>query len=411
MFISESTEGKLPRYTAEESLDRFSIVVLMILTVYKFAFLPTTLAQSVRCGAIALLFIICYRSISRVPGIGWVLQFAVVITGCTLFAGGGLQNALYAAILGLNAVALFLGFAQLKEKYGLYGVLSALFWPLLLVCLANDLFVFTAHVNNSVSSYLIGNKFSTGDIHSLLIVIYGTLLAERHGYVIYNWGIFWVFVVETVLVLAKASAMTALLGFLLAVAVVVVIPTKVKGFCSRGSVFIGVLAIANIVFFGSGMMLQNPYVQSFVQDVLGRSLTMTGRTPIYDSLGIIIGSSPFVGYGYGNNIVERVVGWGNAQNGIADIAVLYGLVGVVSFGLMVHGVLGEKRERNEKALSLIGVLYGSILASLVEVSFGIAFYFALAIVAVSLCDDCWQDRASCTDDVSDRDDFRFERRM
>lgn len=411
MFISKSTEGKLPRYTAEESLDRFTIVVLMILTVYKFAFLPTTLAQSVRCGAIALLFIICCRSISRVPGIGWVLQFAVVITCCTLFAGGGFQNALYAAILGLNAAALFLGFVQLKEKYGLYGALSALFWPLLLVCLANDLFVFTAHVNNSVSSYLIGNKFSTGDIHSLLIVIYGTLLAERHGYVIYNWGIFWVFVVETVLVLAKASAMTALLGFLLAVAVVVVIPKKVKGFCSRGSVFIGVLAIANIVFFGSGMMLQNPYVQSFIQDVLGRSLTMTGRTPIYDSLGNIIGTSPFVGYGYGNNIVERVVGWGNAQNGIADIAVMYGLVRVVSFGLMVHGVLGEKWERNEKALSLIGVLYGSILASLVEVSFGIAFYFALAIVSVSLCDVCCQDRASCTDDVSDRDDFRFEGQM
>lgn len=411
MLISKQTQRALPRYTAEESFDRFSIVVLMILTVYKFAFLPTTLAQSFRCGAIALLLIICYRSFPKVPGIGWVLQFAFVITGCTLFAGGGPQNALYAAILGLNAVALFLGFAQLKDKYGLYGALSALFWPLLLLCLANDFFVFTAHVNNSVSSYLIGNKFSTGDIHSLLIVIYGTLLAERHGFVIYNWGIFWFFVVETVLVLAKASAMTALLGFLLATAVVVIIPTKLKDFCSRGAVFIGVLTIANIVFFGSGMMLQNPYVQSFIQDVLGRSLTMTGRTPIYDSLGIIIGTSPFIGYGYGNNIVERVVGWGNAQNGIADIAVMYGLVGVVSFGLMVHGVLGEGGGRNEKALSLIGVLYGTILASLVEVSFGIAFYFALAIVSISLCDVCRQNGDSCTDDISDRDDLRVERRM
>lgn len=410
-MISKSTQMKLPRYNAEESLDRFSIVVLMILSVYKFAFLPTTLAQSVRCGAIALLLIICYRSIPKVPGIGWVLQFAFVITGCTLFAGGGPQNALYAAILGLNAVALFLGFAQLKDRYGLYGALSALFWPLLLMCLVNDLFVFTAHVNNSVSSYLIGNKFSTGDIHSLLVVIYGTLLAERHGYVIYNWGIFWAFVAETVLVLVKASAMTALLGFLLAVAVVVAIPTKVKDICSKGAVFIGVLAIANIVFFGSGMMLQNPYVQSFIQDVLGRSLTMTGRTPIYDSLGIIIGISPFVGFGYGNNIVERVVGWGNAQNGIADIAVMYGLVGVASFGLMVHGVLGEKGERNEKALSLIGVLYGTILTSLVEVSFGIAFYFALAIVSVSLSVSCRQVRSDCTDGISKLDDPRFARRM
>lgn len=411
MLISKPTQGTLPIYTAKESFDRFSIVVLMIMTVYKFAFLPTALAQSVRCGAIALLIIICFRSISRVPGIGWVFQFAVEITGCTVFAGGGPQNALYAAILGLNVVALFLGFAQLKEKYGLFGALSSLFWPLLLVCLANDFVVFAAHINNSLSSYLIGNKFSTGDIHSLLIVVYGTLLAERHGYVVYNWGIFWIFVVETILVLIKASAMTALLGFLLAVAVVVVIPSKVKSFCSRGVVFIGVLAIANIVFFCSGMMLQNPYVQSFIQDVLGRSLTMTGRTPIYDRLGFIIGASPYVGYGYGNTIVERVVGWGNAQNGVAEIVVMYGLVGLVSFGLMVHGVLGEKGERNEKALSLIGVLYGMILTSLVEVSFGIAFYFALAIVSVSLSASCRQVRSDCTDCISKFDDPRFARRM
>ena len=400
MLISKPTKSALPIYTAKESLDRFSVVALMIMTVYKFAFLPTALAQSVRCGAIALLLIICFRSIPRVPGIGWVFQFSFAITGCTVFAGGGPQNALYAAILGLNVVALFLGFAQLKEKYGLYGALSALFWPLLLVCLANDLAVLTAHVNNSESSYLIGNKFSTGDIHSLLIVVYGTLLTERHGYVVYNWGIFWIFVVETVLVLIRASAMTSLLGFLLAVAVVVVIPSKVKSYCSRGSVFIGVLAIANIVFFGSGMMLQNPYVQSFIQDVLGRSLTMTGRTPIYDSLGIIIGASPYVGYGYGNNIVERVVGWGNAQNGVAEIVVMYGLVGLASFGLMVFRVLEKKGKRNEKALSLIGVLYGMILTSLVEVSFGIAFYFALAVVSVSLQGVCRQEGTDCSGDVS-----------
>lgn len=400
MLISKPTQETLPIYTAKESFDRFSIVVLMIMTVYKFAFLPTALAQSVRCGAIALLIIICFRSISRVPGIGWVFQFAVVITVCTVFAGGGPQNALYAAILGLNVAALFLGFAQLKEKYGLFGALSSLFWPLLLVCLANDFVVFAAHMNNSESSYLIGNKFSTGDIHSLLIVVYGTLLAERHGYVVYNWGIFWIFVVETVLVLIKASAMTALLGFLLAVAVVVVIPSKVKSYCSKGAVYIGVLAIANIVFFSSGMMLQNPYVQSFIQDVLGRSLTMTGRTPIYDSLGFIIGASPYVGYGYGNTIVERVVGWGNAQNGVADIVVMYGLVGLVSFGLMVYHVLDNKEKRNEKALSLIGVLYGMILTSLVEVSFGIAFFFALAVASVSLHDVCRWDETGCSGDVS-----------
>lgn len=62
MLISKPTQGTLPIYTAKESFDRFSIVVLMIMTVYKFAFLPTALAQSVRCGAIALLIIICFRS-------------------------------------------------------------------------------------------------------------------------------------------------------------------------------------------------------------------------------------------------------------------------------------------------------------------------------------------------------------
>lgn len=52
-----------------------------------------------------------------------------------------------------------------------------------------------------------------------------------------------------------------------------------------------------------------------------------------------------------------------------------------------------------------------ILTSLVEVSFGIAFYFALAIVSVSLSVSCRQVRPDCTDGISKLDDPRFARRM
>ena len=57
---------------------------------------------------------------------------------------------------------------------------------------------------------------------------------------------------------------------------------------------------------------------------------MTGRTPIYDCLELLINEKPVFGWGYGNTAVMALVGYGNAQNGIAELMVNYGAFGVLA---------------------------------------------------------------------------------
>lgn len=375
------------RKTVGEQLLPFVESFLLLITVYKLSGIPTFVMQGMRCSAIALLLILNFQTFARVPSRRMALfsAFSIAIPLCTIAAGGDLENVLYAFVQGLNIIALFISVNGMNRRMGIFGTLDVLFWSLLVLSFANDLSVFTSSSNVSTTTYLIGNKFSTGDIHILLTGIYAALLAYKHGYVRYNWGIFWALVVESSAVLIKANAMTSLLSYLLATAVVVFLPKKACRVLTRGPVVVGTILIINAIYFGTGMLLNVPWVQYFIQGVLGRSLTMTGRTPIYNVLGIIIGEKPLFGWGYGNSIVRQVVGWGNAQNGLAEIVVNYGIVGAIAFSISIMGALDECGQAHRKyTLPMIGIVYGTILASLVEISFGLSFFLSLSIITSAL---------------------------
>lgn len=355
--------------------------LLLIFSAYKFSFVTTDVMRIIRIGSVALLLLIHFRALRRLPNLFWIVQYCVAIIVCTILAGAATINILYAVLQGLMILTFFVTFDDLRHKYGTIEVLKILFVILLVVCLLNDATVIGSRQNLSGTAYLIGNKFATGDLHVLVVAVYAIFLSKKSGYVLYNWGIYWLLVAWSVFILIKASAMTSLLGFLVSVLITVVLTNKAKGLLLNGWLFVAVLAAANIIYFGTGYLLENEFVQHFVRDILGRSLTLTGRTPIYDALNLIISERPYFGWGYGSDIVERVVGYGNAQNGIADLAVLYGAVGVVSFALFMIGTVRQKGGASPYALPLTGLLYSVILTSMAEITFGLSFFFRVALLA------------------------------
>ena len=187
-------------------------------------------------------------------------------------------------------------------------------------------------------------------------------------------------VFESAIVLVKASAMTALLCLLLSIALTLFLTNRVAHKLSEGLVITIVIVAANVIYFGTGMLLNIPAVQFFIQDVLGRSLTMTGRTPIYDCLELLINEKPVFGWGYGNTAVMALVGYGNAQNGIAELMVNYGAFGVLAFFATVIGLFPSVKKFRSHNPRLVAIIYGTILASLVEISFGLVFFFALSLI-------------------------------
>ena len=84
--------------------------------------------------------------------------------------------------------------------------------------------------------------------------------------------------------------------------------------------------------------------------------------------------SPYVGWGYGSPVVSEVVGYGNAQNGIMELLVRYGIVGTVGFLLVIIVLLPTPKSSapikdSEFVKGCVGVLYGMFVVSLVGDTF------------------------------------------
>lgn len=67
---------------------------------------------------------------------------------------------------------------------------------------------------------------------------------------------------------------------------------------------------------------------------IGKTGNILSRTLIYKNLGTIISKKPWIGYGYGTAVVSRYFG-PNAQNGLAQVAIQSGIIGVVLM-LLIH---------------------------------------------------------------------------
>lgn len=375
------------------TLDFFVSLLLMLFIVYKISFVPEMVMQALKCLSIALLILMHGRAMRHIGRFWAVVLLALVQPICTLLAGETLMNGAYALVNGLCLISLLLTFKSLSISFGSFSVAGSFFWLLLVVSMANDMSVFLSPLHRAETEYLLGNKFITGYTHMLLVGLYAVLLSHKSGYVCYNWGLFWALLIESAIVVTTADTMTATIGLVIVAVMALLLPKAAAKVLSIGVIAAAVLVTINVVFFVTGMLLDNPYVQHFVTEVLGRSLNLTGRTQIYDDLSFIIQMSPYVGWGYGSPVVSEVVGYGNAQNGIMELLVRYGIVGTVGFLLVIIVLLpsfksGIPIKDAGFVKGCVGILYGMFVVSLVEIPFGgTIFYLMISSISVMLKPD------------------------
>lgn len=136
--------------------------------------------------------------------------------------------------------------------------------------------------------------------------------------------------------------------------------------------------------------------------LVGRDLTLTGRTRIWALSAEAFAQQPLLGYGYGTFWHEagptagrRIVAllyWSvpNAHNGLLDVALDVGVVGVVLAvliigGLLIRGIGDARAGRHEVAVLRLSIALLVVFSNLVESSFlqenvflTIAFVAALA---------------------------------
>lgn len=142
---------------------------------------------------------------------------------------------------------------------------------------------------------------------------------------------------STLLVLLTTSK-TALLGLLIGLGILCA-----AAIMKRGMVFGLITAWIGVVIsaLGAGILVFAP---ELVVSVLGRDLTLTGRTDIWIALMDFISERPLLGYGYGafwdegsnpGNWVREMLEWDapTAHNGWIEVTLALGLIGLALLAL------------------------------------------------------------------------------
>ena len=119
---------------------------------------------------------------------------------------------------------------------------------------------------------------------------------------------------------------------------------------------------------GSTSLLTNPYIANFISDVLGKSYTWIGRLHIYAMIFDVIKVHPWIGYGYFSDIIEEILGFGNAQNGVLKIIVDSGIIGLIGYALLVYESLKRNEDSSKERWPLTAFVYCMIIASIVEIN-------------------------------------------
>ena len=125
-------------------------------------------------------------------------------------------------------------------------------------------------------------------------------------------------------------------------------------------------------------------VKTFLEDVLGRSSTLTGRINIFELFVRRMEGNWLWGYGFGNGsyIAQAIFGYANAQNAILDWIMQAGVWatgGLLGLILMIFRQLSKTSETAE-IMPLVALIYVYVIMGAVEITFGMTFFLWIAVV-------------------------------
>lgn len=231
--------------------------------------------------------------------------------------------------------------------------------------------------------YLVGTKFDVMYLHLQLIALYIVKTQSLRN--LKTVFILLIYFGLTVWVSRLIDCNTGLIGCVLFFVILFFAKKKFKIFSSP-RFFLGTILICCSFAVFYEMFLRNTFIQDIISNILGRSLTLTGRTDIYALLPFVLAKHIFLGYGYGSayEISMSSFGYTNTQNGLAQWLLNVGVLGTISLLIWFYCVFKEwkkKAEIQQRYIPIVALLYVfSILAS-IEITIDSTYIFFVAFIA------------------------------
>lgn len=138
---------------------------------------------------------------------------------------------------------------------------------------------------------------------------------------------------------------------------------------------LGLFVLDVLFFFFTMAFIENPIMQYIIVDLLGEDMTLTGRVEIYARMAEILSEIPLCGYGIGNyHLFAIMSGIGaNAQNGLFNLMLEIGIIGVLLYFLIVCLLLSVGN-KSQNSYPIVCLIYVMLLLSSVEVTFTATFF-------------------------------------
>lgn len=362
------------------------IIFMLFFSLFKIAVIPSTIRQIIKLfSVIVIFFLVCLRlPKKRLVNISLLYSCSMLLSGFINYFSHkvallSLLETLLNAILFYDLYALILYF-YLNKK--MYVCLKNIYKINLLACVINTISIF--FIRSSYEGeiiYFFGNKFASAYLYILLIALFG---AVHDMSLKKNKRRLYLLIFATLVITCYIRVITAFVSVLI-ILLLITIKRIIQPLVVNPLMVIIALLSSSITVFVFDDLLRIGYIRNFIFNSLGKSASIGGRLEIYNiHLKKIISSSIVFGHGYNNRLIYTMSEgiFGNAQNGMFEQFVSYGIVGTLSIVIITYCCFkGHKHNNVTYYLSL--VVYAMIIAATIEVTINWFFFLGICLVKFS----------------------------
>lgn len=292
----------------------------------------------------------------------------------------------------LYLVELFLLMIVLAETGRGKAAISFLFWYVAAITLINDVLMFSGFIRfgtGRFETYLVGSKFSVSYLHMYLLTLWAIRSKwQSRKHRLSKWMVL-LAAAYIVGMAVRVDCMTGIIGCAALVILFGMVDSKRRSRLLRftSPMILMLTLVASVVFvLLVDMILELPFVQFIIEDVLGRDLTLTGRTNIYNVYFKTMEGRMLWGVGFGgaNEASVSLFGYENVQNALLQWVLQVGIPATVGLAAVMYQAFRQihrkKLHNMNMILPLVALIYMYVILGTVETTFNMAFIMWIALI-------------------------------
>ena len=294
--------------------------------------------------------------------------------------------------LMLYLVELFALMILLTEAGWSWYVIDFMYGYYLLLVLVTDVLMLTGiirFISGIYENYLIGTKFSVCYAHMNLITLGMIKYMKDRNVITVPWWLNCVAAIIMVYVSLHVDCMTGVVG---SVVLVMLNGWKNETRAEKERVLMSpsVFLMCLLGCFAFPFLIEGitnlPFVKYLVQNVLGRSMDLTGRVNIYQDFLDKMKGHWLLGFGYGsaNTMSMKFFGYANAQNALLSWFQQCGILGtsllITLFTVVINALNRCEIDRVSSIRPLLVLIYVYIFLGTIETTFSMSFILWFAVL-------------------------------